>query len=145
MACATGDFNGDGYDDIVAFNRAMQHHNAIVTSAGDVWVMRSNGTSFEGPERWAHGLCRQRLRDPKVGDFNGDGKDDIVVFVAEIWGMLRLTLEWLTVCGKSRRLDHRLLIRPAKTLRGGEPSPEPTRWQNRDDIARFTRSDYLQS
>jgi hypothetical protein len=81
MACATGDFDGDGDDDIIAFNRTVNTTSPVVTSAGDVWVMRSNGTSFEGPERWRTGFAVNGSEIPKVGDFNGDGKDDIIVFV----------------------------------------------------------------
>jgi hypothetical protein len=81
MACATGDFNGDGFTDIVAFNRTVNTTTPLVTSAGDVWVMLSNGTSFQGPELWRTSFAKSSGEIPKVGDFNGDHLDDIIVFV----------------------------------------------------------------
>ena len=66
-----GDFNGDGKDDIAVFNRGNQ---------GDVFVALSNGEKFEGiGVKWHDWFC---MGDeiPEVGDFNGDGKDDIAVF-----------------------------------------------------------------
>jgi hypothetical protein len=65
-----GDFNGDGKDDVAkAFNDG---------GLGSVDVHVSNGSSFS-MQRWATGQgsfwdAQQWL----VGDFNGDGKDDLV-------------------------------------------------------------------
>jgi hypothetical protein len=66
-----GDFNGDGKDDIVVFNRE---------NVGDVFVALSNGSSFVGTgQRWHQDFAF--IADvPMVGDFNGDGKDDIAAF-----------------------------------------------------------------
>ncbi|WP_181188361.1 FG-GAP-like repeat-containing protein [Actinopolyspora mortivallis] len=72
---AVGDFNGDGKDDIVTFlgNDA--------TNNGDVYVSLSTGDAFiEDDDKWHDyfGLDDER---PAVGDFNGDGKDDIITFL----------------------------------------------------------------
>lgn len=78
------DLNGDGKDDLVVFN-------------GDDWSMsyvgllRSTGTGFWLSQRydgdipgWG-GLARHdRLH---VGDLNGDGRDDIVIFNGQDWSM----------------------------------------------------------
>jgi subtilisin family serine protease len=66
-----GDFNGDGRDDIAAFTRG---------STADVYVALSNGSSFVGTAvRW-HSSFASGWRIPMAGDFNGDGRDDIIEF-----------------------------------------------------------------
>jgi hypothetical protein len=67
-AFLVGDFTGDGKDDIAMF-----------ANNGTWWVAVSTGTSFQ-MERWSQpGDWRtgNNWRDWEVGDFNGDGKDDI--------------------------------------------------------------------
>lgn len=66
-----GDFNGDGKSDIVTFTRG---------SSADVYVALSNGSSFQGTGvKWHDKFC-VGTEIPLVGDFNGDGKDDIATF-----------------------------------------------------------------
>ncbi|MFM8890571.1 MAG: FG-GAP repeat domain-containing protein [Planctomycetia bacterium] len=67
-----GDFNGDGRDDIVTFNKGNR---------GDVYVALSNGSNaFVGTAvKWHDDFC-YGTEIPQVGDFNGDGKDDIATF-----------------------------------------------------------------
>ncbi|HEX8631168.1 MAG TPA: VCBS repeat-containing protein [Catenuloplanes sp.] len=67
---AIGDFNGDGRDDVALFTRG---------SDAAVWVMLSTGSELALAGRWhSHFAVGSEL--PAVGDFNGDGLDDIVTF-----------------------------------------------------------------
>ncbi|MGC4863793.1 FG-GAP repeat domain-containing protein, partial [Micromonospora sp. DT41] len=66
---AIGDVNGDGLDDIITFTQGP-------ATASDVIVALSNGTSFGPPQKW-HDLFAVGGEQPRVGDINGDGKDDI--------------------------------------------------------------------
>ncbi|MEV4637536.1 VCBS repeat-containing protein [Actinoplanes sp. NPDC049548] len=68
---AVGDFNGDGRDDIATFTRG---------SAADVYVALSTGYSFSGTGWKWHDLFAVGTELPSVGDFNNDGRDDIVTF-----------------------------------------------------------------
>jgi hypothetical protein len=63
-----GDFNGDGKDDLAATDPWTNH----------VAVSTSTGSSFNGPNSgwWIDGWSVPRWM--RVGDFNGDGKDDLV-------------------------------------------------------------------
>ncbi|MFN0033590.1 MAG: FG-GAP-like repeat-containing protein [Saprospiraceae bacterium] len=66
-----GDFNGDGKDDIATFTRG---------TAADVFVALSDGTQFNGTgSKWHNSFC-YGAEIPLVGDFNGDGNDDIATF-----------------------------------------------------------------
>ena len=66
-----GDFNGDGKDDIVGFGN-------LATSVG-----LSNGTSFVTSQwhsgfDYSAGYTDRNVVQRLIGDFNGDGKDDII-------------------------------------------------------------------
>ncbi len=66
----TGDFNGDGRDDIVTFTHG---------SLADVYVALSTGTSFGASAKWQDFFATDG-EVPAVGDVNGDGRDDIITF-----------------------------------------------------------------
>jgi hypothetical protein len=72
--CTTGDFNGDGKDDIVAF------HNGAYNGSGTVFAALSNGSSFISDRIWESNFCKFDTETCATGDFNGDGKDDIIAF-----------------------------------------------------------------
>ncbi|MEV4685895.1 N-acetylmuramoyl-L-alanine amidase, partial [Streptomyces kurssanovii] len=64
------DFTGDGKDDVVAFTHG---------SEADVYVAASTGAGFGGAGVW-HEFFAPGGESPLSGDFNGDGRDDIVTF-----------------------------------------------------------------
>jgi hypothetical protein len=68
---AVGDFDGDGRDDIVTFTRGDDHK---------VYVALSDGTRFAGDGWLWHDRFCYGTEVPSVGDFDGDGRDDVVTF-----------------------------------------------------------------
>ena len=67
-----GDFNGDGKSDILWRNA----NGALID-----WTMNgSQITASQSLSRWAAGLgsADSRGASPGIGDFNGDGKSDIL-------------------------------------------------------------------
>ena len=95
----TGDFNGDGYDDIAG------------RANGDWWIASSNGTAFV-TDYWGQWSPSVPWQDVQVADFNGDGLDDIAgrangtwwvsrsaddFFITESWANWSTSVEWQDV------------------------------------------------
>jgi len=75
-----GDVNGDGKDDIISFAQKPQDNfDGGLIGLAPVWVALSDGTKFGETTLW-HTNFSPKGEIPMVGDFNGDGKDDIVTF-----------------------------------------------------------------
>lgn len=76
--CDVGDFNDDGLTDIILFTRSTWGNNE---RAGDVEVALSTGGSFINTGSLWHKFFCIGNEICQAGDFNGDGKDDVVTFV----------------------------------------------------------------
>jgi ELWxxDGT repeat protein len=70
-----GDFNGDRRTDIITFTR--QNPLAV----GDVYVALSDGTGFGANTKWHDWFAISTDETIVVGDYDGDGRDDIATWL----------------------------------------------------------------
>ena len=84
LNCYAGDFNGDGKDDLLVHN------------GNSIMLFRSNGAQldlvFSAVERVPGSWQFQPGDRFYIGDFNGDGKDEVAVFNSTNWVMEYLGL-----------------------------------------------------
>ncbi|WP_158888834.1 FG-GAP-like repeat-containing protein [Amycolatopsis anabasis] len=122
----SGDFNGDGKTDVATFTRG---------GSGIVNVALSNGSGFDQARTW-HTHFAIGAEFPAVGDFNGDGKDDIATFTRGDSGKVYVSLSDGTkfVQDGWKWHDHFAL--------GNEiPAVGDFNGDGKADIATFTRAD----
>jgi hypothetical protein len=82
------DFDGDGKDDLYVFNGA----NWAIPYLG---MLRSNGTGFGLVQRYDRVLAGWQMTPGDqfhVGDFDGDGKDDLYLFNGTDWAIPYLAM-----------------------------------------------------
>lgn len=68
--CLAGDVDKDGKQDLIFYQR----------KSGSWWVALSRGQEFAAPQQWLEGWARGEEWEPATGDFNGDGRVDLLVF-----------------------------------------------------------------
>lgn len=122
-AVYTGDFNGDGRTDLLvrANNNAKDYNFQVYLSEGE---------NFSSPQPWTYTLPSQgnlskRIGEVCVGDFNGDGYDDIVVeranspfYYLDYWETRvrengTVTFEYRKTITPPYTLDHKLHVMDA--------------------------------
>jgi beta-fructofuranosidase len=118
----TGDFTGDGRDDIVTFTHG---------SLADVFVAPSTGTAFGASAKW-HDFFALDGEVPAVGDVNGDGRDDIVTFTRNSLADVYVALSTGTSFGPSVKWHDFF------GTAGESPGVADVNGDGRDDIVTFT-------
>jgi hypothetical protein len=136
-----GDFNGDDRDDIVTFVQKRQlNGDGSVLGTAPVWVALSDGTKFNTSRVW-HRFFSLKGEIPMVGDFNGDGKDDIATFVQQRQlnadgSVLGTAPVWVSLSDGTKfgpsRVWHTFF-----SPRGEMPAVGDTNLDGRDDIVTF--------
>jgi V8-like Glu-specific endopeptidase len=132
----TGDFNGDGKDDILFFDQRD----------GKVGVALSTGSGFGAPYAWAQQFTWPG-EVPEVGDFNGDGVMDIVTFVQQpgwqdVWVSMSCSAPNnqvpLGCTAPSQSFGARQLWATAFSQAGEAPRVGDFNGDNLDDLATFS-------
>ncbi|MEH1163819.1 N-acetylmuramoyl-L-alanine amidase [Micromonospora sp. CPCC 205539] len=120
---SSGDFNGDGRDDIVTFTHG---------SLADVHVALSTGSSFAGATKW-HDWFAPNAEVAAVGDVNGDGRDDIVTFTHDTNGDVYVALSTGTGFGPGLKWHEYF------SIAGEYPALGDVNGDGKDDIITFTQ------
>ncbi|MCA8999964.1 MAG: VCBS repeat-containing protein, partial [Planctomycetaceae bacterium] len=112
----TGDFNGDGIDDVVGlFDNVTQTRSNIIPAISISTPVGRRFTSILGSGQFGQSVATGGLHNLTVGDWNGDGRDDIAVqntngqiFTATTIGDARINApgaQNFVVSARSPRLD----------------------------------------
>ncbi|MBM7494589.1 hypothetical protein JOD64_005811 [Micromonospora luteifusca] len=120
----SGDFNGDGRDDVVAFTHG---------SLADVYVALSTGSSFGGATKW-HDWFAPNAEVAAVGDVNGDGRDDVVAFTHDGAGDVYVALSTGSSFAGTALKWHEYF-----SIAGEYPALGDVDGDGRDDLITFTQ------
>jgi hypothetical protein len=130
-----GDFDGDGRSDIITFTR--QNPNAV----GDVYVALSNGSRFvdrngtaDSSDKWHDWFAISTDEQVVIGDFDGDGKDDIATWLARTTRQAYVALSIGTGMTKETVWTESIGFDPSDVLLAGDANGD-----GRDDLICFAR------
>ena len=124
-----GDFDGDRDTDIVTFTR----QNPLAT--GDVYVALSEGTRFGPATKWHDWFAVSTDEQVVIGDYDGDGKDDIATWLGTTTRQVYVALS--TGRGMSRETvwTNSIGVSPADILEAGDVNGDTM-----DDLVLFVRT-----
>jgi hypothetical protein len=124
-----GDFNGDGLTDIITFTRDNPN------SLGDVYVALSEGSGFGTNTKWHDWLAVSQDETVVIGDYNGDGIDDIATWLG------KSTRQVYVASSYGYGMDHEMVW--SESI-GGNPNDElkagDADGDGRDDLILFDRT-----
>jgi len=92
----TGDFDGDGRADIITFTRDAPE------AFGDVFVALSTGHNFGEAVKWHDWFAIGPSEQVLIGDFDGDGRDDLATWLAATTGEVYVSLSSGTAFSEAR-------------------------------------------
>ena len=130
-----GDFDGDGLTDIITFTR--QNPLAV----GDVYVALSNGTRFQNragvpdmSDKWHDWFAISTDETVVIGDFDGDGKDDIATWLGKTTRQVYVALSLGSGMGKESVWLDAIGSGPTDVLLAGDVDADGD-----DDLVCFAR------
>ncbi len=121
----TGDFNGDERADVAWVA------DGTAEAAGDVFVaLALPGGSYSTPERWRSRFILEDER-PRAGDFDGNGRDDLVAFASDAHASV--------VLSDGVRFGNEEQWNSLISFAGEEPGVGDFNGDGRDDLVTFIR------
>jgi hypothetical protein len=123
-----GDFNGDTLTDIITFTR--QNPAAV----GDVYVALSDGIRFGANTKWHDWFAISTDEQVVIGDYDGDGKDDIGTWLAKTTRQVYVALSFGVGMWQESVWASSIGVDPTDMLLEGDVNGD-----GRDDLVCFAR------